>query len=67
MKETTLKVHGMTCGHYAHTILNGLSKIGVSAIVDVVAGSVMVQTGDDAAALEAVVETIEQKGYYVEK
>jgi len=67
MSKVTLRVRGMSCSHCVHSILNGLGKIGVSAIVDLEAGTVAVQHDEKRQPLETIVAIIEETGYFVEK
>ena len=67
MSKVTLRVRGMSCNHCVHSILNGLGKIGVSAIVDLEAGTVDVQHDEERQPLGTIVAVIEEKGYSVEK
>ncbi len=66
MKEVILNVRGMSCNHCVHSILNGLGKLGASAIVDLEAGTVTVTHDEERQPLEAIVATIVEQGYSVE-
>ncbi|TLS51611.1 heavy-metal-associated domain-containing protein [Paenibacillus antri] len=67
MKEVILSVRGMSCNHCVHSILNGLGKLGASAIVDLEAGTVTVRHDEERQPLQAIIASIEESGYFVEK
>jgi len=65
MKEVTLQVKGMSCGHCVNAVEGALKELGAQGKVDLRAGSVAVSYDESRVALEAVKEAIEEQGYDV--
>ncbi|ARD48026.1 copper chaperone CopZ [Sporosarcina sp. P33] len=68
MKETTLKVTGMTCNHCVQAVEGALTELpGVErALVDLKANTVAVQYDDAAVTVAQMTEAVEDQGYDVE-
>jgi len=65
MKEVTLQVKGMFCGHCVNAVEGALKELGAQGKVDLGAGSVAVSYDESRVTLEAVKEAIEEQGYDV--
>lgn len=65
MKNVTLKVEGMSCGHCVNSIEGALKTIGGSGKVDLAAGTVAVTYDESKLTLEAIKDAIEEQGYDV--
>ena len=66
MKNVTLKVEGMSCGHCVSSVEGALNKLGVSsAKVDLGSKSVSVEYDEAKVTVEAMKEAIEDQGYDV--
>ncbi|ARK24541.1 hypothetical protein SporoP37_07620 [Sporosarcina sp. P37] len=68
MKETTLKVTGMTCNHCVQAVEGALTELpGVErALVDLKANTVAVQYDDAAVTVAQMTKAVEDQGYDVE-
>ncbi|WP_301108507.1 copper chaperone CopZ [Sporosarcina sp.] len=68
MKETTLKVSGMSCNHCVQAVEGALNELsGVEhALVDLKENKVTVQYDESAVTVDQVTEAIEEQGYDVE-
>lgn len=66
MKEITLKVDGMSCGHCVNAIEGAVKDLGATAKVDLAAKSVSVSYDETKLSLDAIKEAIEDQGYDVE-
>ncbi|MCZ8515043.1 copper chaperone CopZ [Paenibacillus filicis] len=67
MKNVTLKVEGMSCGHCVNSVEGAVKKLGASGKVDLNAKSVTVEFDESKVSLEAIKEAIEDQGYDVVK
>lgn len=65
MKNITLKVEGMSCGHCINSIEGALKTIGASGTVDLSGGTVAVTYDESKLTLTAIKEAIEEQGYDV--
>ncbi|OXS54934.1 copper resistance protein CopZ [Cohnella sp. CIP 111063] len=65
MKNVTLKVEGMSCGHCVNSIEGALKTIGASGKVDLSGGTVVVAYDESQLTLSAIKEAIEEQGYDV--
>jgi copper chaperone len=65
MKNVTLNVEGMSCGHCVNSIEGALTTLGASGKVDLSGGTVAVVYDESKLELEAIKETIEEQGYDV--
>lgn len=63
MKNVTLKVEGMSCGHCVNSIEGALKTIGVSGKVDLSEGTVAVAYDENQLTLDAIKGAIEEQGY----
>lgn len=68
MKEVTLQVRGMSCGHCVNSVKGSVGELnGVQQVnVDLQGGQVMVTYDEASVSLEQIKETIEEQGYEVE-
>lgn len=66
MKNVTLKVSGMSCGHCVNSVESALKTVGASGKVDLSSGTVAVAYDESKLSLEAIKETIEEQGYDVQ-
>ncbi|RED76061.1 cation transporter [Cohnella phaseoli] len=65
MKNVTMNVEGMSCGHCVNSIEGALKAIGASGKVDLSGGTVAVAFDETKLTLEAIKEIIEEQGYDV--
>ncbi len=65
MKQTTLKVTGMSCGHCVQSVEKALKEIGASGTVHLSSGSVDVTYDEATLPLETIKAAIEEQGYDV--
>lgn len=65
MKNVTLKVEGMTCGHCAGSVEGAVKKLGASGKVDLTSKSVTLEYDESKLSLESIKEAIEDQGYDV--
>ncbi|MFI2856105.1 cation transporter [Paenibacillus sp. JSM ZJ436] len=63
MKQTVLKVQGMSCGHCVNAIQAALKEAGVSGTVDLEAGIVTVEYNEGSVNPAEVIAAIEEQGY----
>lgn len=66
MKNETLTVQGMSCGHCVNAIKSALKEINVDANVDLDSKSVAVTYDDSKVSIEKIKEAIDDQGYDVE-
>lgn len=65
MKQVTLKVEGMSCGHCVNSIEKAVKEIGATAKVSLSEGTVAVEYDENKLTLVSIKETIEEQGYNV--
>jgi len=65
MKNTVLKVKGMSCGHCVGSVEGAVNKLGASGKVDLAAGSVTIEFDEAKVSIEALKAAIEDQGYDV--
>lgn len=65
MKNITLNVEGMSCGHCVKSVEGALKEIGATATVDLNAKTVTVQFDESKLTVESIKEAIEEQGYDV--
>jgi copper chaperone len=65
MKQVTLRVEGMSCGHCVKTIEGALKEVGASGKVDLAGKTVEVSYDEGKLQLEAIKAAIEEQGYDV--
>lgn len=65
MKNVTLKVEGMSCGHCVNSVEDALKNLGVSGKVDLTAKTVAVEFDDSNVSLDVIRAAIEEQGYDV--
>ncbi|MFY0544128.1 copper ion binding protein [Brevibacillus sp. H7] len=65
MKQVTLRVEGMSCGHCVKAIEGVLKELGASGKVDLAGKTVEVTYDEGKLQLEAIKEAIEDQGYDV--
>ncbi|WP_017756223.1 copper chaperone CopZ [Calidifontibacillus oryziterrae] len=65
MKNETLTVEGMSCGHCVNAVETALKEIGVEAKVDLASKSVAVTYDEATVTIEKIKEAIEDQGYDV--
>ncbi|WP_052487912.1 cation transporter [Gordoniibacillus kamchatkensis] len=65
MQTVTLKVQGMSCNHCVMAISGALYKLGVTATVELAAGTVVVQFDPEKLTLDMIRAAIEAQGYGV--
>ncbi|HUC91790.1 MAG TPA: copper chaperone CopZ [Paenibacillus sp.] len=65
MKNVTLQVKGMSCGHCVNSVEGAVKNVGASAKVDLAGNSVAVSYDESKVSLEAIKEAIEDQGYDV--
>ncbi|MBO9606818.1 MAG: heavy-metal-associated domain-containing protein [Paenibacillaceae bacterium] len=65
MKNVTLHVEGMSCGHCVHSVEGAVKEAGASGKVDLAGKSVAVEYDEAKVKLEAIKEAIEEQGYSV--
>jgi copper chaperone len=65
MKQVTLNVEGMSCGHCVNSIETALKEIGTEAKVDLSSKKVSVEFDDTKLNESVIKETIEEQGYDV--
>ena len=65
MKNVTLQVNGMSCGHCVNSVEGAVKNVGASAKVDLAGNSVAVSYDESKVSLEAIKEAIEDQGYDV--
>jgi len=65
MKEITLKVEGMSCGHCVSAIEGTLKNLGASGKVDLAGKTVSVSYDESKLSLDKIKEAIEDQGYDV--
>ncbi|XID94560.1 cation transporter [Paenibacillaceae bacterium WGS1546] len=65
MKNITLNVKGMSCGHCVNSVEGALKVIGASGKVNLADGTVAVAYDESKLTLEAIKEAIEEQGYDV--
>lgn len=66
MKNATLKVEGMSCGHCVKTVEGAMKEIGASGKVDLAAKTVAVEYDETQISLDQIKEAIKDQGYEVE-
>ncbi|MFS0728402.1 cation transporter [Paenibacillus sp. 1P07SE] len=66
MKNITLNVTGMSCGHCVNSIESALKEVGVESKVNLSDGTVDVSYDENKLSLASIKETIEEQGYGVE-
>jgi len=67
MKEITLKVEGMSCGHCVSAVEGGVKKLGADGKVDLAGKSVTVKYNEQTVSVDAIKTAIEDQGYDVAK
>lgn len=65
MKDVTLNVEGMSCGHCVNSIEGALKTVGASGKVYLSEGKVDVSFDENKLSLEVIKEAIEEQGYEV--
>ncbi|WP_103104389.1 cation transporter [Brevibacillus reuszeri] len=65
MKNVTLKVEGMSCGHCVNSIEGAIKELGAKGHVDLANETVTVEFDETSITLEVVKEAIEEQGYTV--
>ncbi|UQZ33451.1 copper resistance protein CopZ [Paenibacillus sp. PK3_47] len=65
MKNVTLNVEGMSCGHCVNSIEGALKTIGADGKVDLSGGTVTVLYEENELTVDAIKEAIEEQGYDV--
>ncbi|MEW9670243.1 copper ion binding protein [Ammoniphilus sp. 3BR4] len=65
MKEITLQVEGMSCGHCVNAIEGALKELGAAAKVDLAGKSVSLSYDETKLSLDQIKEAIEDQGYDV--
>ncbi|WP_054024602.1 cation transporter [Bacillus sp. FJAT-28004] len=65
MKNVTLNVEGMSCGHCVNSIEGALKTLGAQGKVDLANESVDVVYDESKLTLETIKEVIEEQGYEV--
>lgn len=65
MKNVTLNVQGMSCGHCVNSVEKAMQDLGASAKVDLASNSVTIEYEESKVTLEAIKEAIEDQGYDV--
>lgn len=65
MKNITLNVAGMSCGHCINSIESALKEVGVESKVNLGDGTVDVAFDENKVSLTTIKETIEEQGYDV--
>lgn len=65
MKNVTLQVKGMSCGHCVNSVEGAVKNVGASAKVDLASNSVAVSYDESKVSLDAIKEAIEDQGYDV--
>ncbi|WP_458411920.1 copper chaperone CopZ [Schinkia sp. CFF1] len=65
MKNETLTVEGMSCGHCVNAVETALKEIGVAAKVDLKGKTVDVSYDEAKVSLDKIKEAIEDQGYDV--
>lgn len=66
MKDVTLTVTGMSCGHCVNSIESALKEIGAAAKVNLENKTVKAEFDESAVSLDKIKETIEDQGYNVQ-
>ncbi|WP_409343146.1 cation transporter [Paenibacillus sp. MBLB4367] len=67
MKEITLKVEGMSCGHCVSAVEGAVKQAGAEGKVDLASKTVTVKFHDGAVSVDAIKSAIEDQGYDVVK
>ncbi|KHL97149.1 copper resistance protein CopZ [Paenibacillus sp. IHB B 3415] len=65
MKNVTLHVEGMSCGHCVNSIEGALKTIGANGKVDLSGGTITVLYDENELTVDAIKEAIEEQGYDV--
>lgn len=65
MKQVTLRVEGMSCGHCVNAIESALKDLGASGKVDLAGKTVEVTFDEGKLQLDAIKAAIEDQGYDV--
>ncbi|WP_047155461.1 copper chaperone CopZ [Aneurinibacillus tyrosinisolvens] len=65
MKNITLRVEGMSCGHCVNAVEGALKEVGASGKVNLESKSVAVEYDESKVSLEKIKEAIEDQGYDV--
>lgn len=65
MKQVTLDVQGMSCGHCVKSVEGAVRSLGAEAKVDLGSGKVDVEFDESKVQLAAIKEAIEEQGYDV--
>ncbi|WP_028563085.1 copper chaperone CopZ [Paenibacillus pinihumi] len=65
MKEVTLQVTGMSCGHCVKAVEGALKPLGVQGEVDLAGNSVKVSFDESQVSLDQIKTAIEDQGYDV--
>ncbi|WP_010268158.1 copper ion binding protein [Paenibacillus senegalensis] len=66
MKNLTLTVNGMSCGHCVNSIESALKQMGVAAKVHLDKKTVDISFAEDQVSVSSIKEAIEEQGYEVE-
>ncbi|MEB3102318.1 copper chaperone CopZ [Ferviditalea candida] len=67
MRNVTLQVEGMSCGHCVKAVEGAMKEIGASGKVDLAAKTVAVEYDESKITLEQIKEAIEDQGYEVKQ
>ncbi|EFM08479.1 Heavy metal transport/detoxification protein [Paenibacillus curdlanolyticus YK9] len=65
MKQVTLNVEGMSCGHCINSIEGALQEAGAVGKVDLTEGQVHVSFDETKLELQSLIAVIEEEGYNV--
>ncbi|RIX50727.1 copper chaperone [Paenibacillus nanensis] len=65
MKQTVLKVEGMSCGHCVSAVEKALDQAGARGKVDLASKKVEIEYDESKVTLEALKAAIEDQGYDV--
>lgn len=68
MKEVTLAISGMSCGHCVRAVSQALANVPGVQVENVAIGSARIRAGDEAATatVEAAIEAVRDAGYEAE-
>lgn len=65
MKEATISIQGMNCGHCVKAVRSAVSSISGVISLEVAVGSAKVSYDEDKISLEAISKAVEDEGYKV--
>jgi copper chaperone CopZ len=66
MKDITITISGMSCGHCLNAVNKALSGVAGVEIKTVQMGRADIRVADDSDATQRAVSAVEQAGYHVE-